>query len=136
MMENISSTILQRRFAGLRVSTLLLGFALFLALIGAAWAAQTLVTLSQQRIVTVRLSALMGEFVDAEARKGADPETARQHIAAYLAATQKAVDALGKHGTTVLVAEAVVAGSARDATDELRADVAKVMNSEVKRHDR
>lgn len=136
MIGNISSTTIPRRFAGLRVSTLLLGFALLLALIGTAWAAQTLVTLSRQHIVTVRLSALMGEFVDAEARKGSDPETARQHIAAYLAATQKAVDTLGKHGTTVLVAEAVVAGSAHDATDELRVDVAKAMNSESKRHDR
>ena len=67
----------------------------------------------------------MGEFVEAEARKGTDPETARQRIAAYLAAVGQAVEALGRNGTTVLVSEAVVAGPARDVTQELRADVAR-----------
>lgn len=136
-MGNISGTQSPvRRFAGLRPMTLLIAVALFVALLGAAWTARTLVALTQQRIVTVRLSELMGQFVEAEARKGSDPETARQHIAAYLVAVEKAVDALGQDGTTVLVAEAVVAGSARDVTNELRADVANAMNGEAKRHDR
>ncbi len=131
MTGNISSTKMPRRFAGLRIGTLLLGFALLLALAGAAWTAKGLIDLSHRRIVTVRLSALMGEFVEAEARKGTDPEAARQHIAAYLGAVQKSVEAMGKNGTTVLVAEAVVSGSAKDVTEELRANVAHVMDGEA-----
>ena len=111
--------------AALRWSTLLFSLMLALALAWGAWATQRIVALSQARIVTVRLAEIMGEFVEAEARKGTDPETARQRIAAYLAAVGQAVDALGKNGTTVLVAEAVVAGPARDVTQELRADVAR-----------
>lgn len=116
----------------LRWSTILLGLALALALAWGAWATQRIVALSQARIVTVRLAEIMGEFVEAEAHKGTDPETARRRIAAYLGAVSQAVDALGKNGTTVLVAEAVVAGPARDVTQDLRADVARRLSSPVK----
>ena len=149
MMGNISSTtsgtrhsgwrFASRRITGRRVSglhfpalswrTLLIGLALALALAWGAWATQRIVALSQARIVTVRLAEIMGEFVEAEARKGTDPETARRRIAAYLGAVSQAVDALGKNGTTVLVAEAVVAGPARDVTESLRADVARRLAS-------
>ena len=115
--------------AALRWSTFLLSLTLGLALAWGAWATQRIVALSQARIVSVQLAAIMGEFVEAEARKGTDPETARRRIAAYLAAVGQAVDALGKNGTTVLVAEAVVAGPARDETQGLRADVARRLAS-------
>ena len=116
----------------LRWRTIVLGLALLLALAWGAWATQRIVALSQARIVTVRLAEIMGEFVEAEARKGTDPETARQRIAAYLAAVGQAVEALGKDGTTVLVAEAVVAGPARDVTEGLRADVARRLATPAK----
>lgn len=152
MMGNISSTtsgtrhsgwrFASRRITGRRVSglhfpalswrTLLIGLALALALAWGAWATQRIVALSQARIVTVRLAEIMGEFVEAEARKGTDPETARRRIAAYLAAVGQAVDSLGKDGTTVLVAEAVVAGPARDVTEGLRADVARRLATPAK----
>ena len=118
--------------AAMRWSTILLGLALLLALAWGAWATQRIVALSQARIVTVRLAEIMGEFVEAEARKGTDPETARRRIAAYLAAVGQAVDSLGKDGTTVLVAEAVVAGPARDVTEGLRADVARRLATPAK----
>ena len=81
--------------------------------------------LSTHEVVTVQLASVMGEFVEAEARNHADPEASCQRIARYLAAVDDAVQAMGKDGATVLVAEAVVAGSARDATPELRSRVAR-----------
>ena len=116
----------------LRWSTLVWALALALALAWGAWTTQRIVALSQARIVSVQLAAIMGEFVEAEARKGTDPETARQRIAAYLGAVGQAVEALGKDGTTVLVSEAVVAGPARDVTQELRADVARLLAAPAK----
>jgi hypothetical protein len=127
MMGNISGTKVSRRFAGIRVSTLALigsGTALFF---GASWAAVTLVTLAHREIVTVRLAQVMGEFVEAEAKSGASPDASRAHVAAYLGAVETAVQVMGKDGRTVLVAEAVVAGSARDATAELKREVAKAL---------
>ena len=115
-----------------RRSTLLLVLAFAMVLAWGAWATQRIFALSQARIVSVQLAAIMGEFVEAEARKGTDPETARQRIAAYLAAVGQAVEALGKNGTTVLVSEAVVAGPARDVTQELRADVARRLAAPAK----
>ena len=135
-MGNISSTKEPRSFAGVRVSTLLIALALAIALGFAVWAGRTLVVLSHKRIVTVRLSALMGAFVEAEARKGTDPDTAHRDVTAYLAAVSHAVDQLGKDGTTVLVAEAVVAGSAQDVTEALRAKVAANLAREEQRHDK
>lgn len=116
-----------RRFAGARVTTLVLvGLGVFL-LAGTGWAVRTLVVLSHREIVTVRLAQVMGEFVEAEAKSGTTPEASRAHIAAYLAAVETAVQAMGHDGRTVLVAEAVVAGSARDATGELKREVAKAL---------
>ena len=110
-------------------SSLVWGLALATVLAWGTWVTERIVALSQPRIVSVQLAAIMGEFVEAEARKGTDPETARQRIAAYLAAVGQAVEALGKNGTTVLVSEAVVAGPARDVTQELRADVARRLSA-------
>ena len=89
-----------------------------------AWATHTLLALEDRRVVTVQLARVMGEFIEAEAKSGRDPEAMRARTAAYLAATQSAVAELGRDGTTVLVAEAV-AGGAPDMTDALRRTVAK-----------
>ena len=99
-----------------------------------AWATHSLIEIKERRIVTVQLGKVMGEFVEAEARSGRDPEAMRARVAAYLNATQAAVAELGKDGTTVLIAEAVVAGGAPDLTDAVRAKVAKAVGgSDVRR---
>ena len=135
MNGNIAGTKLPRRFAGMRLGALGLIALGLIAIAGAAWTAKVLITLSHREIVTVRLSELMGAFVEAEARSGASPDVSRTHIAQYLGAVDEAVQLMGKDGTTVLVAEAVVAGSARDATPELRARVAGIMSVKARRHD-
>lgn len=99
-----------------------------------AWATHSLLEIKARRIVTVQLGKVMGEFVEAEARSGRDPEAMRARVAAYLNATQSAVAELGKDGTTVLVAEAVVAGGAPDMTEAVSAKVAKTVGgSDVRR---
>ncbi|MEO6716421.1 MAG: TrbI F-type domain-containing protein [Novosphingobium sp.] len=136
MNGNIIGTRVPRRFAGMRLGALGLIALAVIALAGAGWTAKVLVTLSHREIVTVRLTEVMGAFVEAEARSGASPEVSRTHIAQYLGAVGQAVQTMGKDGTTVLVAEAVVAGSARDATPELSARVTGIMNAKAARHDR
>ena len=46
-------------------------------------------------------------------------------VQAYLQAVEASVEHLGREGRTVLVAEAVVAGSTPDLTEAVRADVAR-----------
>lgn len=125
-MKNILATSrTPRRFAGLSASGLLLASLGFAALLWAVWTTQRLVELSRREVVTVQLSRLMGDFVDGEARAGRHPEETRARVEGYLKAIEASLEALGKDGRTVLVAEAVVAGGTRDLTKEVRADVAR-----------
>ena len=80
---------------------------------------------SPPSVVTVQLSRIMGDFVEVEARSGRPAEETQARVAAYLKAVEASVQALGKDGRTVLVAEAVVSGGVPDLTEQVRADVAR-----------
>lgn len=92
-----------------------------------AWATGKLLELDKREVVTVQLGQIMGDFVEAEARSGRPPEETRQRVQAYLKAVDASVRKLGRDGRTVMVAEAVVAGSAPDLTEAVRADVGRRM---------
>jgi len=104
---------------------------LALAVLGAVlwgvWATDRLLALEKRELVTVQLSGLMGEFVETEARSGRTPEEMQKRVRAYLQAVEASVAQLRREGRTVLIAEAVVAGSAPDLTEQVRADVARRM---------
>ena len=96
-----------------------------------AWATHKLLELDRREVVTVQLSRVMGDFVEGEARAGHSPEETRARIEVYLKAVEASVSGLSRAGRTVLVAEAVVAGSVPDLTDAVRADVARRMGSQI-----
>jgi hypothetical protein len=93
------------------------------------WATDKLLELERREVVTVQLARIMGDFIEAEARSGRPPEETRQRVQAYLKAVDASVRKLGHEGRTVMVAEAVVAGSAPDLTEIVRADVGRRMGS-------
>jgi conjugal transfer pilin signal peptidase TrbI len=109
------------------LSTAVLGLSLTVSTIWGVWATRTLLALEKRQVVTVQLSRIMGDFVQAEARSGRPAEQSRGEVEAYLKAVQASVERLGQGGRTVLVAEAVVAGSVPDMTEMVRADVARRM---------
>jgi len=112
-----------------RFGVSLTGIALALSMVGSTlwglWATDKLLALEKREVVTVQLSGIMGDFVEAEARAGRTPEETRQRVQAYLQAVEASVGQLSREGRTVLVAEAVVAGSTPDLTEAVRADVAR-----------
>lgn len=112
-----------------RFGVSLTGIALALSMVGSTlwglWATDKLLALEKREVVTVQLSGIMGDFVEAEARAGRSPEETRQRVQAYLKAVEASVGQLSREGRTVLVAEAVVAGSTPDLTEAVRADVAR-----------
>ena len=116
-----------------RFSVSLTGIALALSMVGSTlwglWATDKLLALEKREVVTVQLSGIMGDFVEAEARAGRTPEETRQRVQAYLKAVEASVGQLSREGRTVLVAEAVVAGSTPDLTEAVRADVARRMGA-------
>ncbi|MEO0464883.1 MAG: TrbI F-type domain-containing protein [Pseudomonadota bacterium] len=82
-----------------------------------------------QRIVTVRLAETIGTFVEEAARADADPASVQAASLAYLKAAESAVDDMGRDGRVILVAEAVLAGAAEDATPELEARIAEKLKA-------
>ncbi|WP_420607470.1 TrbI F-type domain-containing protein [Novosphingopyxis sp.] len=89
-----------------------------------AWVSRELNEPLKPQIVTVRLAQTMGAFVEREARAGGDGAASRLRTLAYLKAADGAVRDMGRDGRIVLVAEAVLAGDAPDATAELEARIA------------
>ncbi|OYZ12567.1 MAG: hypothetical protein B7Y36_03450 [Novosphingobium sp. 28-62-57] len=129
-MKNILATLaMSKRFAGLNLTAIALGASMLASTLWGVWATQKLLDLQKREVVTVQLSRIMGEFIEAEARVGRPPEETKQRVQAYLQAVQASVQRLSRDGRTVLVAEAVVAGSTPDFTAAVRADVAHRMGA-------
>lgn len=119
----------RRQLFGVPLASLGLGVLLLGALLWGAWTTRALLALQAREVVTVELSGLIGTFVEAEARSGAEPEASQRRVAAYLQAIDASVEALGRNGRTVLLGEAVLAGQSRDVTPLVRADVARRMEA-------
>lgn len=125
-MRNILATSnTPRRFAGLSPTALVLAGSMLASSLWSAWATKEIIDLERREVVTVQLSRIMGDFVEAEARSGRPAEETQARVALYLKAVEASVQALGKDGRTVLVAEAVVSGGVPDLTDQVRADVVR-----------
>ncbi len=134
-MENILATsdqeAPQRRFAGYSLTTLANFAGIMVAGLWASWATTALVEVRERDVVTVELAGMMGAFVEAEARSGNPPEIMKARVERYQRAVEASVTALSTEGRTVLVAEAVIAGSAPDFTETVRKDVARRLEDEA-----
>lgn len=129
-MKNILATsTMPKRLAGLNLTAVVLGASMLASTLWGVWATHELLDLQKREVVTVQLSRIMGEFIEAEARAGRPPEETKQRVQAYLQAVEASVQRLARDGRTVLVAEAVVAGSTPDLTEAVRADVVRRMGA-------
>lgn len=129
-MRNILATSdLRRRLASINLTAVVLGVGMIGQVLWGVWATDKVLTLEKREVVTVQLSRIMGDFIEAEARAGRPPEETRLRVQAYLKAVEASVQQLGREGRTVLVAEAVVAGSTPDLTQSVRADVVRRMGA-------
>lgn len=129
-MRNIPATSnLGGRLASINLTAVVLGVGMIGQVLWGVWATDKVLTLEKREVVTVQLSRIMGDFIEAEARSGRPPEETRLRVQAYLKAVEASVQQLGREGRTVLVAEAVVAGSTPDLTQSVRADVVRRMGA-------
>lgn len=71
----------------------------------------------------VQLSAIVGEYVQAQARSATPPEQVTAETRAFMAEIQRNLEARGASGQIVLVGEAVLAGNIPDITASLRKEV-------------
>lgn len=129
-MKNILATSsLRVRLASINLTAVAVGVGMVGQVLWGVWATDKLLTVEKREVVTVQLSRIMGDFIEAEARSGRPPEETRMRVQAYLKAVEASVQKLGREGRTVLVAEAVVAGSTPDLTQSVRADVVRRMGA-------
>ena len=129
-MKNILATsLLPKRRFGINLTAIALALSMIGSTLWGVWATDKLVALEKREVETVQLSRIVGDFIEAEARAGRPPEETRQRVQAYLRAVEASVGQLGRDGRTVLVAEAVVAGSTPDLTEAVRADVERRMGA-------
>ncbi|KER34455.1 type-F conjugative transfer system protein TrbI [Sphingobium indicum] len=129
-MKNILATSnIRGRLASINLTAVVFGVGMIGQVLWGVWATDKLLTLEKREVVTVQLSRIMGDFIEAEARAGRPPEETRLRVQAYLKAVEASVQKLGREGRTVLVAEAVVAGSTPDLTQSVRADVVRRMGA-------
>lgn len=129
-MKNILATSsLRGRLASINLTAVVVGVGMIGQVLWGVWATDKLLTVEKREVVTVQLSRIMGDFIEAESRAGRPPEETRLRVQAYLKAVEASVQRLGREGRTVLVAEAVVAGSTPDLTQSVRADVVRRMEA-------
>lgn len=102
------------------------------ALLWAAWITHNVTQTKPQRIVSVRLAETIGTFIDEAARADADPASVQAASLAYLKAAEQAVAEMGADGRVILVSEAVLAGDAEDATEELETRIARRLQQELR----
>lgn len=127
-MKNILATSSEtKRRIGINLTAAALAVSMVGSTLWGVWATDKLLALEKREVVTVQLSRIMGDFVEAEARAGRSPEETRHRVEAYLKAVEASVEQLGRDGRTVLVAEAVVSGSTPDLTETVRTDVGRRM---------
>lgn len=129
-MKNILATsTVSKRLSGLNLTATALALSMIGSTLWGVWATQALLDLRKREVVTVQLSRIMGDFIEAEARTGRPPEETKQRVQAYLQAVEASVQRLSRDGRTVLVAEAVVASSTPDLTETVRVDVERQMGA-------
>ena len=129
-MKNIIATSsLRVRLASINLTAVAVGVGMVGQVLWGVWATDKLLTVEKREVVTVQLSRIMGDFIEAEARAGRPREETKMRVQAYLKAVEASVQKLGREGRTVLVAEAVVAGSTPDLTQSVRADVVRRMGA-------
>ncbi len=116
-----------RGFAGFSYDQLLIGALILAAAVWAMWATSKIFVLEDRRVVSVRLAAIVNDFVTAEARSGTPPEQLAGRTRAFMTALDGVLKARAADGEVVLVGEAVVASSVPDVTNEVVADLAKVV---------
>ena len=115
--------VVGRTFAGLPISTLVLGGIVLLMALWSAWITRELLIVRSHRVVSVSLARIVQDYIAVEAHNGGTPETSAMRTKLYLAATQAAIRSLTEEGTTVLVSEAVAGNSVPDVTPQLKADI-------------
>lgn len=107
-------------FAGLSRAQILAGLLALAATIWGMWVTRELVKPRQDRIVAVRLSSIVGDYVQAQARSASPPAQVEAEMRKFMEALDSELAQRARKGEVVLVGEAVLTKNVPDITDNLR----------------
>lgn len=97
----------------------------------AAWITLTVSNPAKQKFATVKLQALVNEYVTKQARSSSSPEVIGAQTKKFMLALDKTVKEHGKSGTILLVNEATVGSEIPDVTPQIRAKIYKLVPQPV-----
>lgn len=107
-------------FAGLSRAQIAAGVLMFGAAVWGMWVTKRLVMPAQDHIVSARLSAIVGEYVQAQVRAATPPDKVEAEMRHFMAALDKEVQHRANKGEIVMVGEAVLTKNVPDITDSLK----------------
>lgn len=121
----------KRGFAGFSWGEILVWFLICGLAMWCFWLTSQIKSEEKPEIVTVGLSSMVNDFVQTQARSGNGPEQVQRDTARFMSIMEMVLSKRAKAGQTVIVSEAVIAGSAPDITSEVRAEVGKEMMADA-----
>lgn len=107
-------------FGGFSRSQILVGLLLLALVVWGMWVTRALTAPKQEHIVSARLSALVGEYVEAQRFSGSPPDRVQAEMRAFMASLDKELQRRSAGGQVVLVGEAVLTKNVPDITDSLK----------------
>lgn len=113
-------TARKRGFGGFTRSQILVGLLLLALVVWGMWVTRALTAPKQEHIVSARLSALVGDYVEAQRFSGSPPDRVQAEMRAFMASLDKELQRRSAGGQVVLVGEAVLTRNVPDITDSLK----------------
>lgn len=107
-------------FAGYSRGQILAGVVILLGLIWGMWVTKTLLAPQRDQIVSARLSAIVGEYVQAQARSASSPEQVEAETRRFMARLEGELQRRSHDGQVVMVGEAVLSRNVPDITDSVK----------------
>jgi len=107
-------------FAGFAPVQIVAGLLVLGVLIWGMWVTKALITPHEERIVSARLSSIVGEYVQAQARSTSPPAQVEVEMRKFMASLDKELERRSSGGQIVLVGEAVLTKNVPDITDKLK----------------
>lgn len=117
------SAVHKAGFGGFSRQQILIGMFVLALVIWAMWVTRALTAPGQEHIVSARLSALVGDYVEAQRFSGSPPERVEAEMRAFMASLDKELQRRSSSGQVVLVGEAVLTKNVPDITDSLKTAV-------------
>ena len=107
-------------FGGFTRQQMMIGLVVLAVLIWGMWVTRALTAPRPEHIVSARLSALVGDYVEAQRFSGSPPDRVQAEMRAFMSSLDKELQRRSEGGQVVLVGEAVLTKNVPDITESLK----------------